>query len=354
MATVRVLEVLRSGKTTMVLLLATALTAAVGTLYTPAQGRNFAAASFGERGVAAARAIGLIDVFHGPLFAAMLSAIAISVALCTWHRLPLVDVLSAKYGGKPLRRWTVLTDAAMHLSILAVLAAAAAESLFGFVGTKSIPVGVPEGMVFDWRSDRDVPLGFEIVVEDLSLTYFPALAKVGVTEIATERRLGLLTVREGAGAELPGGALALRELRYDAVAKSFAFAALQEEKPEILRLSTEPKGPSAATAGRYRLSLVAWRRDLREVVGRVALRERGQVVRQELLRVNGRVRHRGWNLYLTAWGRDEYGNDFAGIQATRDPGAVFFWIGTVVFSVCLLAFLTLRHRIIDFLRPARD
>ena len=114
-----------------------------------------------------------------------------------------------------------------------------------------------------------------------------------------------------------------------------------------MRFSTGSKGPSTAVAGRYGLTLVAWRRDLREVLGRVAIRERGQDVLRDQLRVNGRMRHRGWNLYLTAWGRDEYGNDFAGIQMTRDPGAGFFWFGSVLFSVCLPVFFVLRHRVSD-------
>jgi hypothetical protein len=338
----------------MILLLATALLAAVGTLYTPDQGRAFLASAVGERGVAMAQAIGIIDIFHGALFATLLCLVGVSVALCTWHRLPLINALSARFPGSPRRRWTVLTDAAMHLSLLAVLIAAAAESLFGFVGTKNIPVGVPEALVFDWRSGRDVPLGFEIVVEDLEKTYFPALAKIGVTETVAAKRLGLLTVREGAGTELGGGSLALQDLLYDPASSSLEMVALQDGRPDKVRFSTVPGEASHVVAGPYELTLVAWRRDLREVLGRVAIRERGQDVQRDLLRVNGRMRHRGWNLYLTGWGRDEFGNDFAGIQVTRDPGAALFWIGSVLFSVCLPIFFILRHRISGPRRLSQD
>lgn len=354
MIVIGIIELLRSGRTALVLLLSTALTAAAGTLYTPEQGRVFLASTIGERGVAVAQAIGIIDVFHGPLFAALLGLIAVGVALCTWHRLPLIAALSRKYSGSPRRRWTVLTDAAMHLSILVVLAAAATESLFGFVGTKNIPVGVPEARVFDWRSGRDVPLGFEIVVEELGMSYFPVLAKIGVTDTGTGKRLDLATIREGANTEISGGSLALQFVRYDAAASLLELVALREGKPEMVRFSTGPKGPNTALAGRYGLTLVAWRRDLREVLGRVAIRERGREVRRDQLRVNGRLRHRGWNLYLTAWGRDDYGNDFAGIQVTRDPGAVYFWCGAVLFSVCLPLFFILRRRVSAPRRLSRD
>lgn len=338
----------------MVLLLTTAILAAAGTLYTPEQGRSFLAARVGERGVAIAQAVGIVDVFHGPLFAILLGLIGLGVALCTWRRLPIARVLSSGYTGTRRRKWAVLVDAAMHLSIIVVLVAAAVETLFSFVGTKNIHVGAPESMTFDWRSGRDVPLGFEIVVEALTMSYFPALAKIGVTDVATGQRLGLLTVREGADSPGLAGSLALRDVRLDAAASSLELIALQDGRQSAVRLSTEVQGPSSAIVGKYRLSLVAWRRDLREVLGRVAIREGGQVVLRDHLRVNGRMRHRGWNLYLTAWGRDDHGKDFAGIQVTRDPGAVIFWIGTVIFSVSLPVFFILKRSVSDPRRLQRD
>lgn len=357
MVPVKFLEIvatLRSGRATMLLLLATALVAAAGTLFTPEQVRTWLEQAIGERGVAVATAIGVIDVFHGPLFAALLVSMGLSVALCTWHRLPIGNLFSSGYSGGGRRRWTLVVDAAMHLSILLVLVAAAVESLFSFVGTKNMHVGVPESMTFDWRAGHDVPLGFETVVEALGLTHFPAQAKIGITDAATGQRLGLLTVREGAGVETLGGSLAFRNVRLDAESSALHLDARQDTGVTAVRFSTAVKGPSEAVVGKYRLTLVAWRRDVREVLSRVAIRERGQVVRREQLRVNDRIRHRGWNLYLTAWGRDEYGNDYAGIQVTRDPGAILFWCGSVLFSVCLPVFFVLRRGGRFSCRPAQD
>lgn len=350
----KIVKTLRSGRTTLLLLLATALVAAAGTLYTPEQARAFLGATVGKRGVAVAQAIGIVDVFHGSLFAVLLGMLALGVVLCTWHRLPILGILSSESSGGRRRNWTLLMDAAMHLSIIVVLVAAALQALFSFVGTKNIHVGVPESRTFDWRSGRDVPLGFELVVEALTMSYFPVQAKIGVIDDATGQRLVLLTVREEAVTAALDGSLSLRDVRLDTASKSLELVAVQDGKQSAVRLSTEENGPSTAVAGKFRLSLVAWRRDLREVLGQVAIREGGQVVLRDQLRVNSRMRHRGWNFYLTAWGRDEYGNDFAGIQVTRDPGAVLFWIGSVLFSLGLPAFLVLRRRFSDPRRQPRD
>lgn len=350
----RVLRTLRSGRTAIALLLATAITAAAGTLYTPEQAREAFLSTVGEQGAAVAKAVGFVDVFRGPLFAALLLAVVINVSLCTWHRLPLIGVFSSPYPGGPLRRWTVLADATMHLSLIVVLAAAAVESRFGFVGTKNIPVGVSEGMVFDWRAGREVPLGFEIEIEKLGMSFFPVVAKIGVTDIASEKRLGLLTALEGGRSEIDGGDLELEDLRYDPRSSTLEMVAIQQGKPVQVRFSTSQKGPTTAIAGRHRLTLVAWRRDLREVLAEVAIRESGQDVQRGLLKVNGMMRHRGWELYLTGWGRDEYGIDFAGIQVARKPGALFFWIGSALFSACLPLYLFLRRGVSDSRRLARD
>ncbi len=328
----------------MAILLATAATAAAGTLYTPEQARKFLLSSVGERGLAVGRALGVLDVFHGLLFAVMLGMIAVCVALCTWHRLPVIAALATGYPGGRRRRWTVLTDAAMHLSILAVLAAAAAEALFGVVGTKNIPVGISEAKVFEWQSEREVPLGFAIEIEELGMTHFPALAKIGITEFATGKRLELLTVREGGKAQASDGSLALREMQYDITSATLEMVALQGGNAERVRFSTKPDAQSKVLVGEYGLTLVAWRRDLREVTARINIKENDRVVKQDLLRVNGSMRHRGWHLYLTGWGRDEFGNDYAGIQAARKPGAELFWIGSALFSLCLPAYFVLRRR----------
>lgn len=338
-----ILSTLRSGKTGLVLLLATAIVAAAGTIATPPQAKAFLILIGGERAAAVAGAIGIIDVYHGPVFVTLMSLVAVNVALCTWHRLPLRSLVSAECSASNRRRLTVALDAGMHLSIVVVLAGAAVKALFGFEGTKNMYVGVPEAQIFDWRSGSDVPLGFDLLVEELKMSYYPALAKIGVTEKATGIPVELLTVRENAGAGSSDGSLLLQDMRYDAASSLFEMVAVQGQKADLIRFPKESGGPSNVDVGTYTLSLVAWRRDLREVRGQVAIRERGRIVQQDRLRVNGRMSFRGWNLYLTGWGRDEFGNEFVGIQVTRDPGAVLFWTGSVLFMVCLAAFLPLRH-----------
>jgi len=345
MQVVRIGKLLRSIRMTIALLLGVAIVAAAGTLYTPAEARSFLIALGGEPAVAAGETLGLVDVYKGTLFVSLQFLIVINILLCTLHRLPLRSALSVNYPGSTRRRWTVLLDAGMHISLLFVISGAATKALYGFVGTKNMYVGVAEDKIFDWRAGGDVPLGLEVLVEGLGKFYFPTLAKIGVVETATARPVELITVKEGARTDLAGGSLAVQSLTYLESGSAIELVVLEGGRAARYQFSVVSQKQEKVYTGRYTLTLVAWRRDLREVVGKVAIRERGRTVLEEQLRVNGRMSYRGWNVFLTGWGRDEFGNDFAGIQMTREPGSILFWAGAVLFSVCLPAFVLLRHGI---------
>jgi hypothetical protein len=338
-----VLSALRSGRTALLLLLSTAVLAGVGTLSTPERRQAFFTMAAGDSGLAAARAVGLVDVFHGALFVSLLGAVATSVTVCTWSRLPLAGVLVPGFPGSRRRRLLVLVDAAMHCAVVVVLVAAEFKALYGFTGTKNVHVGLSTESVYEGGAGSEVPLGFEVVVESQTKAYYPVLAKIGVTETANGRRVGLLTVREAGGFVSRGSELNVGNLRFDDEASLIELEVRQRGDSQRVRFELAPGKQAAVLAGRYGLTLVAWRRDLREVGSGISIREQGQIVARRLLRVNERLSHRGWNIYLTGWGRDDYGSDYVGLQVTREPGASAFWVGSALLGVCVPAFLLLRH-----------
>lgn len=339
----RVLETLGSRRTALLLLLSTALLAGLGTLSTTERRLTFFTTAGGDFGLAAARWVGLVDVFHGALFVSLLGAVAASVAVCTWSRLPLAVVLAPGFSGSHRRRLFVLMDAAMHGAVLIVLGAAATKALYGFVGTRNVHVGLSTESVYEGGAGSEVPLGFEIAVEGLTKSYYPALARIGVTETASGKRVGLLTVREGGAAASLGNELTLGSVRFDEAASRIELEVRQRGGAEVIRYELAPGKQAVVSAGSYGFTLLAWRRDLREVGSGVSIREQGQVVARGHLRVNERLSHRGWNIYLAGWGRDDYGSDYVGFQVTREPDASAFWAGSAIFCVCLPAFLLLRH-----------
>lgn len=289
-----------------------------------------------------ARLLGLADTFHSPLFIALLALLCLNVAWCTVHRLRQRAAVRSS-GNRSPRRTIAWLDGAMHAAVLVILAGAAAKGWAGFIGTQIIPVGTASDTVFAWGSRRDVPVGFTIAVTEQQTDYYPYRARIGVGRAATGERLRLLELTEGRPQRVPGEDLEITVGALDRQAGVVGVSARAQGSGGELFLETKAGGRTTGTFENYTLTLVAFRQTVKTVRSRVAIREDGRGVADGWLEPNARLSHRGTSLFQTAYGVDKFGNPYAGIQVTRDPGAPLFWAGCVLFCLTLPAFLYLRH-----------
>jgi cytochrome c biogenesis protein ResB len=334
---------LRSQKLALFLFFSVSLLAVYGTLVTPEQAETYYGTRFGRWFLPLGRLLGLIDIYHSPIFIALFLLLLLNLVLCTWRRFSLRGKASegASRGGRPLVRWL---DLLMHLSILIILAGGAGKGVWAFAGTVNIPVSVSTDTVFDWRTRTDVPLGFTILVKNRVDEYYPALVRIGVRDAATGEKLGLLELREGREAEMPGGEASVEVLRFDRQAQVLRLAVRYGGETEVTELETREGGDTGAEVGPFAVTLVAWRQDLKTVRSLVAILEGERTVKEGWLEPNSRMTYGGTSLFQTAWGFDQYRNPYSGIQVTRDPAAPIFWAGSILFSLVAPLFLLIRHR----------
>lgn len=325
---------LRSLRLTIPLLFALAALATAGTLFGP----GLEKAAPGIRG--AARLLGLLSPWRSPVFLLATALLVANVTLCTWHRLR--SRKRAPAGGRAVP-WL---DAAVHFSLVVLIAGGVGKGLWGEVGTGYLFPGTPATTMYVEGADSDVPLGFTVLLEERRDAYFPLRLKVGVRDAATGAKIALLEVVEGREAALADGRLSLsvRQVLEDPPAASLLARTAAGERAVSLPLVD---GAQPVRDGPFLLSCVAWRRDVRDVRGRVRILDGERVARDGWLAVNGALSHRGVTLFLTSWGADEFGSKFLGIQYRRDPAAPVFWAGAIVLALALPPFVLLRRR-----RPA--
>jgi cytochrome c biogenesis protein len=207
--------------------------------------------------------------------------------------------------------------------------------MFGFVGTQNVHVGHGTGTLYDWRTRRDEPLGFEIRVEEFRETFYPVRARVGMLRAGTSEKLGRLEVVEGGVSAGPGGDPVIRLAGYDSAAGVISFSVASGGVNQSVVFRTQAQETAKVRVGAYDLVLVSYRADLKDARARVSLVEAGAVAASGWLSSNTSVSHRGLTLFLTAWGADAEGNRFCGIQGARDPGAPFFWVGSVLLALAI-------------------
>jgi len=273
-----------------------------------------------------------------PVFLGVVGMLAANISFCTWHRFRIRPRSAA--GGRRAVPWL---DAAVHFSLVVLIAGGAGKGIWGTVGTGYLFPGTPATTMYLEDPNTDAPLGFTVLLEEKREAYYPLRLKVGVRGAATGEKVALLEVVEGRATSLPDGRLTLsvREVLQNPAAAVMLVRTAGGETAVALPLVA---GGDPVTTGPFRLTAVAWRRDIRDVRGRVKILEGERVVQEGWLEVNGALAHRGTSLFLTSWGADEFGNEFLGVQYRSDPTAPVFWAGAIIFALALPPFVLLRRR----------
>ena len=333
----RAWEYAHSMKLALTLMLLCALVAVPGTLVPADQAQQLYRAAFGPRFLAVARAIGLLDTYRSPPFVTLVGLLAVNVALCSWRRLRVRRAHTARRG-----LLLICSDLVLHASVICILAGGVGKAIWGFTGTQYLFVGVETATVYDWSSRADVPLGFGLLARERVEEFYPFQLKVGIKD-AAGRKIALLDLAEGRPAELPGGAMRVSLLGYDAEAGSAQLAADSGGRRVLASLSVR-EGSPAVPLGDYSAAPVAYRRELKGVRTRIAVLDGGREVKEEWLTTNDRLAYRETSVFQTGWGRDEFGNLYVGIQVSRDPAAPLFWAGCILFTLSSAMFLFLRQR----------
>jgi hypothetical protein len=167
---------------------------------------------------------------------------------------------------------------------------------------------------------------------------------IGVSDRAAGTKLGLVEAVEGRSVTVPATDVALRLEPFDAAGRMLRVAVSGRGRGGAAALSTQEGAQATADLGDLRLTLVAWRRDAKDVRSRLACIAAGAPPRTGWISPRERLACGGVSFALTAWGNDPDGRPFVGIQAVRDPAAPLFWGGCAEFALTLVSFLGLRAR----------
>lgn len=267
----------------------------------------------------------LEHLYSSSLFLGIVALLAVNVSFCTLHRF--------SKGGARIRGMRGATDLAVHVSLLLVMAGGAAKSVFGRVLTQNVAVGTETGTMYDWRTGRDEPLGYTLRIDAFRVERYPLQVAVGVRRVATGEKVGLVELREGRTARVPDAAMELAEPSYDPSAGLVTVTLRSPAGERRLSFPARPGEEESPEAGGHSFVLVAWRSEVRAARAEASIIDGGRRVARGILEPNGSFSHGGTSFFMTAWGTDQFGIDYCGIQAARDPGAPLFWAGCILLAL---------------------
>lgn len=325
----RLLTAFRSAKLTLALLLVLAVLSVLGTLPRASEGEI----ATPRPATRVERWLGIRETFSSPVFLAATSLLTANILFCTAQR----------YAHAGRRRVSMLPDLLMHLSLVLVVAGGTVKGFRSVVRTVPVPVGTEASSAYDWKAGSDQPLGFALRVVRLDTEYHPFRARVGLRDLRSTQKIGVIELLEGSQGTSVGGGVEMRVLGVDRARNRADFLVKTPTGEGRISLSLESGPESSAQFGELGFSLVAYKDEVKMVRAMINAMQESGLVTEAWLSPNEGVEIGGAQVSLTAWGRDRFGNPYAGFQISRDPGAPLFWAGCIFLVVTIPLHLILKR-----------
>jgi cytochrome c biogenesis protein ResB len=370
-----IINKLASLKLTLTLFLLLGLTSAFGTFLPQGPDTGAWEELLGAAGARIAAAAGLVDFYHSPWFQLLLVGLSLNMSACMWSRFPgMVGAVKgqAALGRKPIlqfpdddgsahrlfdamaglgfregridrgrlfnrRTVSYLFVLITHASLLMIMGASFIGSTAGFILTQRIYVGDTADTAFNWKVMSDVPLPFQVRTDDLVIVPNPVGVRLGVLNIKTGEKGELITTHEGDSFTVPGlpGRVTLDE--FDPEAKQ--FTARWTEAPGTIFGGSEEIGRSGLAL--VPVAFATWPE--RQVLAPTTLLVNGVELLTEEISVNHPLNQDGIRIYLTDYGKDQFGLPYVGFQFVNDPGEMGVWIGSILFLIGTIGAVFTRH-----------
>lgn len=227
----------------------------------------------------------------------------------------------------------------IHLGTLLTFTGVVISS-FGYVATVNIYEGTSVDTVYRWDLEKDAPLGVDLKVKKVNVTYYPIPIKVGVLRGA--EKVGLFLLKTGESFNLEG---------YDVRADSMEFP---DENLKLTVFKENSLIGTAETAGTnnlpedfpFEFRLVAYQDPhLMRAWVDLVISQGPEVLAEGTSEVNAPLSWDQLSFHHTAINADSFGNPYAGIQITYDPGLPYVYSGFVVLAIgSIMYMLRLRRR----------
>ncbi len=251
------------------------------------------------------------DIQLGWMGRALFGVLGLNLLLCTVQR---INGLSK----------TVII---LHLGTITVMAGAVI-SAFGYVATVNIYEGTSVDAAYRWDLKRAEPLGFNLMVKEIQIEYYPIPIRVGVRR--GPEKVGLFELKTGESFKLNG---------YIVRADSMEFPSenllLSVFAGDTVVGSTDTSGMKNLPQNfPYDFVLVAFKNPRLDQV-RVDLRilQDSKTVAEGITEINSPLTWGKHGFFNTSVNIDRFGIRYAGIQITNDPGKPYVYTGFAIIGI---------------------
>ena len=252
-----------------------------------------------------------IDIQVGYLGNVFFGLLSLNLILCTVQRI------------KTIAKSVIIT----HIGILVTFAGVVISS-YGYIATVNVYEGVSVDTVYRWDMEKNAPLGVNMMVKSVNLYYYPNPVRVGV--LRGEEKAGLFELKTGESFQIDKYTVMVDSL--DVPKKNLLLSVYDKDK---LIGSAQTAGTNDLPSGfPFEFKLVAYQDTaLKKMWVYLELSKDSKIMAEGISEVNNPLNWEGINFYHVNVDYDEYGNQYAGIQITYDPGVPYVYAGFAILSI---------------------
>lgn len=221
----------------------------------------------------------------------------------------------------------------MHIGVILVLSGGMISS-FGFVATANIYEGTTVNTVYRWDLKKDMPLGVDLTVKKINLEYYPVMVRIGV--LKGEEKIGLFELKTGGNFQVAPYTIRADSLDFPIMVRLSVFHA-----DRLIGTADTEGGKDLPEDFPYDFKLVAYQ-DPHPKMGGLDLHisKDRQVLADGVSRVNSPLTWDNLSFHHVDTNVDKYGQRYAGIQITKDPGRPYVYSGFGVIGISSVMYLS--------------
>jgi hypothetical protein len=250
--------------------------------------------------------------YSSPYFTTLLVAFGCNLTLCTIHRFRTIP-------------WPVLV---VHVGVLVTLLGCVVKS-FGFVATVNTYEDDMAAVFYRWDLEKDIDLGFSVVVKKINREFYPLPIKIGVWKDGKKDSLHVLKT----GESFSLGAYRIEAGKLEYLKNDINLAVFIGEN-RIGSFMTNSKSSDLPPDFPYTFELVAYQDPkLKSEWLDLLIIQDGQVVAEGTSGINSPMIWKEYALHNPGNDFDEDGIPYAGIQVVRDPGVPVVFSGLLIMGI---------------------
>lgn len=188
--------------------------------------------------------------------------------------------------------------------------------------------------VYRWDLKKEMPLGVDLAVKKINLEYYPVMVRIGV--VKGEEKIGLFELKTGGNFHVPPYTVRADSLDFPAMVRLSIF----HDNRLIGTADTEGARDLPADFP-YDFSLVAYKDPHLKMGGLdLQISKDRQVLADGVTRVNSPLTWDTLSFHHVDTNVDKYGQRYAGIQITKDPGRPYVYSGFGVIGISSVMYLS--------------